>query len=57
MKDYEEMIATRPAAIAGTIVHNNYLEDINDLHDPTIEDPNAAKVARKAAADALWPPQ
>ena len=56
VKDGAEMIAARPAAIAGVIAHNDHPEDIDDLDDPTLEDLNAVEAAGKAAADALWPP-
>ena len=56
VKDGAEMIAARPAAIVGVIVHNDHLEDIDDPDDPTPEDLNAPEAAGKAAADTLWPP-
>ena len=54
MKDEAEMIAARPAAIAGVIAHDDHLEDIDDPDDPTLEDLNAAEAVGKAPADALW---
>ena len=53
VKDGEEMIAARPAAIAGVVAYDDHLEDIDD---PTPQDYNAVKAAGKAAADTLWPP-
>ena len=56
VKDGVEMIAARLVAIAGVIAHNDHLEDIDDVDDPTPEDLNTAEAAGNAAADALWPP-
>ena len=59
VKDGEEMIATKPAAITGVIAYNDYLEDIDDpdnSNDSTSKDFNAVEAAGKAVADALWPP-
>ena len=56
VKDGEKIIAVRPVAIAGIIAYNDYLKDIDDPYNSTLEDLNGAEALGKAAADALWPP-